>query len=520
MFIDDLTSPELQALDPRGRTIALVPIGGTEQNGPHMVLGKHNVRVKALAEKIARALGNALVAPVIAYVPEGGVDPPTSHMRFAGTITVPAATFESVLEYAARSLRASGFRDIVLLGDHGGYQRNEAGRGAAPQSRMVGAHVRVHALAEYYRATDTQYRASAESARLSPTPRSARMPGSPTRRWRWPSIPRSVRGAQLRGRIVARRGARRVRRSAPRKRPSSAPIGVDAHRRESVAAITRACAAALNTLFNPSCHRNSNRHALLARSPVALRCSALVAAVRAQPATSIAHRLGCAQAAPAGRASPRCPACRRSSTPPTCTAKRGGQAERRGRAATLPRVYVPQRPVERRLRDRSGDAEGRRPVQGRHQSAARRSVVGSDARCGSRTTPKAAPTAASRRSTRRPASPASRFAVDDPYNMYFTPDGKSAIVVAEAHKRLDFRDPQTMALQSSLADAATAAASTMPISRSTAATRSSRASSRRQPREDRSRRPQGRRLPQAVEGRHAAGHPRLARTARCSSSPT
>ena len=41
--------------------------------------------------------------------------------------------------------------------------------------------------------------------------------------------------------------------------------------------------------------------------------------------------------------------------------------------------------------------------------------------------------------------------VDDPYNMYFTPDGKSAIVVAEAHKRLDFRDPQTMALQYSIA---------------------------------------------------------------------
>jgi len=41
-------------------------------------------------------------------------------------------------------------------------------------------------------------------------------------------------------------------------------------------------------------------------------------------------------------------------------------------------------------------------------------------------------------------------AVDDPYNMYFTPDGKSAIVVAEARKRLDFRDPKTMALQFSV----------------------------------------------------------------------
>src|SRR2546429_4185970 len=47
--------------------------------------------------------------------------------------------------------------------------------------------------------------------------------------------------------------------------------------------------------------------------------------------------------------------------------------------------------------------------------------------------------------------PGKTVAVDDPYNMYFTPDGRSAIVVAEALKRLDFRDPQTMTLQSSLA---------------------------------------------------------------------
>jgi YVTN family beta-propeller protein len=50
--------------------------------------------------------------------------------------------------------------------------------------------------------------------------------------------------------------------------------------------------------------------------------------------------------------------------------------------------------------------------------------------------------------TGKPGTP---IEVDDPYNMYFTPDGRSAIVVAEAHKRLDFRDPQTMAMQSSLA---------------------------------------------------------------------
>jgi len=46
--------------------------------------------------------------------------------------------------------------------------------------------------------------------------------------------------------------------------------------------------------------------------------------------------------------------------------------------------------------------------------------------------------------------PGKEVMVDDPYNMYFTPDGKEAIVVAEAHARLDFRDPHTMALKSSL----------------------------------------------------------------------
>ena len=78
-------------------------------------LGKHNVRASRRSrEKIAHALGNALVAPVVAYVPEGSIDPPTAHMRFPGTITVPDAAFEQVLESAARSFRLHGFRDIVL----------------------------------------------------------------------------------------------------------------------------------------------------------------------------------------------------------------------------------------------------------------------------------------------------------------------------------------------------------------------------------------------------------------------
>ena len=121
--IEELTWTEVREFVAGGGTTAIIPIGGTEQNGPHMVLGKHNVRVRALSLEVAGALGDALVAPVIAYVPEGPIDPPGSHMRYPGTLSVPTGAFEQVLESAARSLRAHGFRDIAFVGDHGGYQR-------------------------------------------------------------------------------------------------------------------------------------------------------------------------------------------------------------------------------------------------------------------------------------------------------------------------------------------------------------------------------------------------------------
>ena len=80
----------------QGASTVVVPVGGTEQNGQHIALGKHNARVRALAGRIARALGGTLVAPVVAYVPEGSVSPPTGHMRFPGTLTVPEDAFEAI----------------------------------------------------------------------------------------------------------------------------------------------------------------------------------------------------------------------------------------------------------------------------------------------------------------------------------------------------------------------------------------------------------------------------------------
>jgi creatinine amidohydrolase len=156
--IEELTWTELRDRIAQGATTVLVPIGGTEQNGPHMVLGKHNVRARILAGQIAQRLGNALVAPVIAYVPEGSIHPPAGHMRFTGTISIPDATFDSLLEATARSFRQHGFRDVVFLGDHGGYQKNEE-RVAQRLNREWKADptCRVHALLDYYRVTQIDY---------------------------------------------------------------------------------------------------------------------------------------------------------------------------------------------------------------------------------------------------------------------------------------------------------------------------------------------------------------------------
>jgi creatinine amidohydrolase len=152
VFIEELTWTELRAEAKAGKTIVLVPVGGTEQSGPHIALGKHNARARILAGRIAQALGNAVVAPVVAYVPEGSANPPGGHMRFPGTITVPDDVFEKTLESAARSFRLHGFHEVFFLGDHGGYQKSLE-RAAERINQEKGNHrFRAHALGAYYEA--------------------------------------------------------------------------------------------------------------------------------------------------------------------------------------------------------------------------------------------------------------------------------------------------------------------------------------------------------------------------------
>ena len=158
VYLEELTWTELRDLIQSGKTTVIVPAGGTEQNGPHMALGKHNARVRVLSERIARTLGDALVAPVLAYVPEGRLSPPTGHMRFPGTITTPDDVVQKVLESAARSFRLHGFREIVFLGDHGSTQAAQKAVAARLNREWATTPVRVHAVEEYYQASDAEFR--------------------------------------------------------------------------------------------------------------------------------------------------------------------------------------------------------------------------------------------------------------------------------------------------------------------------------------------------------------------------
>ncbi len=150
VFLDELTWTEVRELIDNGTTTIIVATAGTEQNGPHMVLGKHKFIVSYAAEQIARRLGNALVAPVIAYVPEGSVDPPSGHMRYAGAITLPQEHFMALLEFTARSLAVHGFTDIVFIGDSGGNQRGMSGVAEMLNGEWADGPARVHFVGNYY----------------------------------------------------------------------------------------------------------------------------------------------------------------------------------------------------------------------------------------------------------------------------------------------------------------------------------------------------------------------------------
>jgi creatinine amidohydrolase/Fe(II)-dependent formamide hydrolase-like protein len=166
VWLENLTWTELRDAVGQGSTTVIIPIGGVEQSGPHLALGKHNARVNFLADKIATQLGHTLVAPVVAYVPEGNVDPPTAHMKFPGTLTLTDETFIQMLVQTGNSLKHAGFTHVVFIGDHGGYQKDLTVAAARLNVAWGG---KAHALGAlgYYAIAQSQYVSALEAAGFS-----------------------------------------------------------------------------------------------------------------------------------------------------------------------------------------------------------------------------------------------------------------------------------------------------------------------------------------------------------------
>ncbi len=149
-WMEELTFMEIRDLIADGTTTVIVPTGGIEENGPYLATGKHNLILEATCPAIAENLGNALCAPIVKFVPEGNIDPPSGAMKFPGSISLTAATYEALLTDIALSLRQSGFADIVLIGDSGGNQTGMANVAAALTTQWEGGETRIHFVREFY----------------------------------------------------------------------------------------------------------------------------------------------------------------------------------------------------------------------------------------------------------------------------------------------------------------------------------------------------------------------------------
>ncbi|MEM9669624.1 MAG: creatininase family protein [Pseudomonadota bacterium] len=151
VHLAELTWTEIDHALQTGYDTALIPTAGVEQNGPHVVLGKHNLVVKRTSGDIAKTLGKTLVAPVVDHVPEGAIAPePDGHMAFAGTISVPDDVFEDILYASAASLKAHGFKKIFLVGDSGGNQEGQARVARKLQNEWRGEGMIVAHIGDYY----------------------------------------------------------------------------------------------------------------------------------------------------------------------------------------------------------------------------------------------------------------------------------------------------------------------------------------------------------------------------------
>jgi creatinine amidohydrolase len=125
VWLEKMTWMDVRDAIKAGKTTVIISTGGMEPNGPWLATGKHNYILTTNCEQIARKLGNALCAPILKFVPEGRIDPPSGHMTSPGTISLSENTYRAVLADVVHSLKQHGFKNIILIGDSGGNQNGQ-----------------------------------------------------------------------------------------------------------------------------------------------------------------------------------------------------------------------------------------------------------------------------------------------------------------------------------------------------------------------------------------------------------
>ena len=157
VFLEEMTWIEVRDALRAGKTTVIVATGGIEQNGPYLALGKHNYILRMTTQAIARKLGNTLVAPIVPFVPEGEINPPTGHMLYPGTISVREETFEALLTDIAESLRTPhGFRHVIFVADSGGNVTGMTAVAARLAKKWKGSGTTIHYIAEHYDYADVR----------------------------------------------------------------------------------------------------------------------------------------------------------------------------------------------------------------------------------------------------------------------------------------------------------------------------------------------------------------------------
>ena len=155
--IEDMTWEEVAAAIRAGKTTAIYYAGGAEQNGPHMAFGKHIIIADRLGERIARELGNALVLPVMPYAPSGDPTKRTGMMAFPGTTSVTDEAFAMVARDVAESAITAGFKDVVVMGDHGGGQESLRAIASQLTDKYKDSGIRVHYCRDVYERSGEEF---------------------------------------------------------------------------------------------------------------------------------------------------------------------------------------------------------------------------------------------------------------------------------------------------------------------------------------------------------------------------